>query len=98
MKLKSIHILFGTLTLFAYMFYCLIFCTTAKAQSDKADCKKVELLTIEGFKDNCKKAELLTIEGFKCIRHDALVRMKFRYAHKMKKEIETLEADVKKRY
>ena len=53
-------------------------------------------ISINAFADGLTDIKKATLEGYKAIRHDALVRLKFRKAHEMKIEIKKLEAEIKK--
>ena len=50
-----------------------------------------ELSDLKNMHRVAVECQLITIEGFREIRHDALFRLRFRYAHKIKKQLKLLQ-------
>lgn len=64
------------------LFLCIVVSLTCSAQK-----KSIDSL----FYKDAQECKSLTIEGLKDIRHDAIIRCKFRYAHYLKLEIKKEE-------
>lgn len=54
------------------------------------------LLSMNCFADDLNDVRKITLQGFKAIRHDALLRLKFRKVHEMNLKIKELESEIKK--
>ena len=50
-----------------------------------------ELSELKNIHRAVEECQLLTIEGFKEIRHDALILLRFRYAHEIKKQLKEMQ-------
>ena len=57
------------------------------------DNEEMELL--KNMHQKAVECQLLTIEGFKEIRHDAILRFRFRLARQIKKQIKEMQLEIK---
>lgn len=57
---------------------------------------QIDSSTCSREKNDLIQMEVLTIMGFKAIRHDALIRLKFHYAHRIELVIEDMEYQLMK--